>query len=251
MKRHEFLRDLHRVVAPRTYLEIGVNKGRGLALSRTRTIGVDPAPAIEVEIACDLHLARTTSDEFFARRDPLMHFDRPVIDLAFIDGMHLAEYALRDFINVERYTTPASVIVFDDVLPRNAFEASRSRLSSDWTGDVYKVTDVLRRLRPELTVLEVDTEPTGTLLVLGADPSSRVLMHHYDALAAEMVTPDPQDVPASYLSRSTAADPDAVLASSVWARLRRLRSHRRTKLSQMRDVIVTSNLPRPRELTRA
>ena len=27
----------------------------------------------------------------------------PTLDLVFIDGMHLFEYALRDFMNVERY----------------------------------------------------------------------------------------------------------------------------------------------------
>jgi predicted O-methyltransferase YrrM len=125
--RHELLKHLHQLVQPRNYLEIGVRKGASLALSRARTVAVDPFYEIEREILCDLHLVRTTSDEFFARRHPLAHFDEPVVDLAFIDGMHLSEYALRDVINVERYCHAGSVIVIDDMLPRGIEEAGRTR----------------------------------------------------------------------------------------------------------------------------
>jgi hypothetical protein len=125
--RHELLKNLHRLLQPRTYLEIGVRKGKSLTLSRTRTIAIDPFFEIDREVLCDLHLVRTTSDEFFARRHPLAHFDEPTIDLAFIDGMHLAEYAFRDVINVERYCHPGSVIVIDDMLPRSVEEAGRTR----------------------------------------------------------------------------------------------------------------------------
>ena len=62
---------------------------------------------------CDVHLVRSTSDEFFARAAPLRApRPSPVVDLAFIDGMHLAEYALRDLINTERYMPlrPASIV---------------------------------------------------------------------------------------------------------------------------------------------
>ena len=104
MRRHDLLAELHRLLDPRSYLEIGVNVGSSLTLSRTRSIGIDPYYTVEKEILCDVHLVRTSSDEFFAREHPLAHFDEPLIDLAFIDGMHLAEYAFRDFVNVERFT---------------------------------------------------------------------------------------------------------------------------------------------------
>ena len=42
MRRHEFLGHLHRTVAPRTYLEIGVSDGRSLTLATVPSIGIDP-----------------------------------------------------------------------------------------------------------------------------------------------------------------------------------------------------------------
>ncbi|MEJ7719274.1 MAG: hypothetical protein WKF58_01960 [Ilumatobacteraceae bacterium] len=61
---------LHRKLAPRTYLEIGVSDGRSLTLSRARSIGVDPAFKVTAPVCCDLELVRATSDEFFAERRP-------------------------------------------------------------------------------------------------------------------------------------------------------------------------------------
>jgi hypothetical protein len=154
MERHELLSRLHEALQPRTYFEIGVHVGMSLTLSRARTVAVDPFFKIKREVRCDLHLVRMTSDEFFARRHPFAHFDEPTIDLAFIDGMHLSEYLLRDVMNTERFTHAASVIVLDDMLPRGDNEAARDReaaglLHRAWAGDVYKVIIALRRHRPD------------------------------------------------------------------------------------------------------
>ena len=133
----EFLDGVHRRLRPDTYLEIGVRHGRSLALARCRSVGIDPAYRLRVPLAPDTTLFRERSDEYFARPDPREPFDGRWISLAFIDGMHLVEYALRDFINVERHTHWTSVVAFDDVLPRNETEARRDRRTDAWTGDVY------------------------------------------------------------------------------------------------------------------
>lgn len=228
MRKHELLRAIHARLEPSTYFEIGVRKGVSLALSRVPSVGVDPFYMVTHELRCDVHLVRTTSDEFFARKHPFAHFDRPVVDLAFIDGMHLAEFALRDFINCEKYCHPSSVIVIDDVLPRTVAEGGRGRVGSAdggaWAGDVYKIIDVMRRSRPDLVVLEMDTQPTGTLVVLLPDPSDRALAAAYDAAVPEMVVPDPQDVPHHILSRAGALDPTILLAAPIWDALRAARS---------------------------
>lgn len=236
MKRHEFLAETHARLRPRNYLEIGVNDGRSLRLSRVPSIGIDPAFRVTEPLRCDLHLVRSTSDAFFARRDPIVHLrsgrnpfrnlrrgrapfghylGRTVVDLAFIDGMHLFEYALRDFMNVERVAGPASVIVLDDMLPRSADEAARERHTGAWAGDVYKLIGVLGRYRPDLVLLPMDTEPTGVLVVLGADPADRRLTDAYEALVADWATQDPQAVPAEIIERRGAVDPDRFFTSGI------------------------------------
>lgn len=219
MTRHQVLAELHRLLRPRTYLEIGVWHGDSLGLSRTRTIGVDPAFRIRSELHCDLRTFADTSDDFFARPDAFEHFAGTPVDLAFIDGMHLSDYALRDFMNVEKHCARGSVVVFDDVLPRNHLEGYRMRRTRSWAGDVYKVLDVLRRLRPDLVLLPLNTKPTGTMLVTNLDPGSTVLENAWPSLADELTAPDPQTVPDDLLERSLAVDPEVVLGSAVWQRL--------------------------------
>ncbi|WP_043733289.1 methyltransferase type 11 [Streptomyces zinciresistens] len=251
MKRHEFLRELHKVSGNRTYLEIGVNDGRSLRLSRVPSVAVDPAFKVVTELRCDVHLVRATSDDFFARPDPLRHLKggrhplrnlrrgrsplghwrRPVLDLSFIDGMHLFEYALRDFINVERHSDWTSVIVFDDMLPRNAGEAARERHTDAWTGDVYKLAEILRRHRPDLLTVLVDTRPTGQLVVFGADRRDTVLRERYEDVVAEYTVPDPQQVPGAVLDRAGAVAPRTLLGAGFWRPLARAR---RTGLARAR-----------------
>jgi predicted O-methyltransferase YrrM len=236
MARHAFLAALHHKLQPRTYLETGVSKGNSLALSRCRSIGIDPEFAITAEIRCDVALYREGSDEFFARPDPVAHLQGLPIDLAFIDGMHLFEFALRDFMNIERYAAAHSVIVFDDVLPRTQLEAARARKTKDWTGDVFWVIPALTKYRPDLIVIPVDTRPTGTLVVLGANPDNTVLSDQYDEILREFQRPDPQDVPESILTRADAVQPKQLLAHPVWERLVALRATGGPLADQLAEV---------------
>jgi hypothetical protein len=165
-----------------------------------------------------------TSDAYFDRPDPLAPFGGRPVGMAFIDGMHLAEFALRDFINVERLTGWTSVVVFDDILPRDADEAARERHTRDWTGDVYKLPGILARHRPDLIVLRVRTKPTGLLLVLAPDRASRALNERYEEIEHEIMVPDPELLPREVAERRGVVDPDAVLGSSIWPLLREARA---------------------------
>src|SRR5215216_7857595 len=219
LTRHELLQGLHEKTRPRTYLEIGIRTGRSMVLSRTRSIGVDPSFNIDRPIHCDVQLVRTTSDDFFAGDEPLAHFDGLPVDLAFIDGMHLSDFALRDFINIEPFMADTGVIVLDDVLPRNGLEAARDRKTEPWTGDVYKVVEALRRRRPDLVVLLVNTAPTGTAVVIGVDQASTILKDAYAEEEPYLLQPDPQTPPQEYMDRSIAIAPDVLLESPVWEKL--------------------------------
>lgn len=209
------LTEVHRRLAPRAYLEVGVRDGRSLSLSRCRTVAIDPAFAITYAIDTDLALFRTTSDEYFARPEPLAPTGGTPFDLSFIDGLHLFEYAFRDFVNAERCSSPRGVIVFDDILPRSVDEAARRRHTKSWTGDVYPMLAVLARYRPDLVVVPVGTRPTGLLLVVGLDPDNTVLTDAYDEIMAEFRRPDPQPVPPEVLDRLTVMPPQRLLDSGL------------------------------------
>jgi hypothetical protein len=220
----DFLRQAHERLEPPTYLEIGIRNGDSLALARSSSVGIDPAYRLRVAPPPDTKLFRQTSDDYFERPDPLLALAGRPVAFSFIDGMHLAEFALRDFVNVERHAHWTGAVVFDDILPRDVEMAARDRQTRTWTGDVYKVLGVFAEHRPDLICLRIDTEPTGLLLVLGLDPQSRVLSERLDAITEALVRPDPQDVPADVLERRGVLDPEATLAAPFWGVLREARA---------------------------
>ena len=232
----DFLGRLHGVVEPATYLEIGIRHGDSLALADCPAVGIDPEPNVKVELPDSTSVIQETSDEYFLRKRPLEPLGGRRPELAFIDGMHLAEFALRDFINVERVMGWTGVVVFDDILPRNAEIAARDRRTRTWTGDVFKLLSVLDRHRPDLICLRVGTKPTGLLVVLGLDPSNRVLRNRYGEIAAEVVTPDPQDVPDDVLRRKRLVDPEELLAAPFWKLLRDARANGAEREDGVREL---------------
>jgi hypothetical protein len=234
----EFLERLHGQLAPRTYFEIGVREGASLALSRCPSIGVDPAYEIAHDLQEQIHLVRRTSDDFFNTLGRAQPFgDRP-IDFAFIDGLHLFEYAMRDFANVERHSNWSTVIAVDDVYPRNISEAARTRHTQFWTGDIFRVPLFLESHRRDLVLLRVDTEPTGLLLILCPDPTRAWEPFEIDSLTQPLIHSDPQDVPQHILSREDAYQPDEVLSWSLWPMLAERRE--RIDVLDPRDFIRTA-----------
>jgi hypothetical protein len=219
-----FLSSVHELVAPERYLEIGVRNGNSLALARCPSVGIDPAYSITAELDGDVSLVRTTSDEYFSRPEQAEVADSDRFDLAFVDGLHLFEFALRDFVNAERRSRRTSVILFDDVLPRTAGEAARERHTLAWTGDVFHVVTTLERYRPDVSTILVDTEPTGLFLVVGLDPESTVLPDRYDDIMAAHRQPDPQPVPLELLDRDVVQAPERVLEAGFWKVLREERA---------------------------
>ncbi len=211
-----FLSQVHRRLQPQTYLEIGIRNGNSLALARNcRCVGIDPAYSITAELNGDVALFRTTSDEYFARPEPLEPTGGKRFDLSFIDGMHLFEYALRDFIHAEKHSNARGMIVFDDVLPRTVDEAARVRHTKAWTGDVYPILEVFAKYRPDLTAVPVDTQPTGLLMISGLDPANTVLADRYAEILLEVRHTDPQPVPRKLLDRLTVTEPEKVLQSEL------------------------------------
>ncbi len=179
----------HRVLQPGRYVEIGCRTGRSLALARCPSIGVDPDYEITAELVAPTRLFAQTSDSFFAREDFWEVLEeRP--DLSFIDGMHLVEYALRDFIGLERCSKPSSVILIDDVLPARTRGMSRERKGKYWTGDVYRLVPILREYRPDLAVAVYDVDAKGLAVISNLDPTSEVLADRGDEIRRRIVAGD-------------------------------------------------------------
>jgi tetratricopeptide (TPR) repeat protein len=181
---------LHQHLRPKSYLEVGSFSGGSLALADCPTIAVDPNFQIQSNVIGrkpSLMLFQAGSDDFFQQRDPRSLFGRN-IDLAFLDGMHLFEFLLRDFINTERFCSSNSIIALHDCLPLDAPMTVReglaapnpkSRFSDWWTGDVWKVVSILRSMRPEIKILCLDAPPTGLVLCTNLSPGSEILSKNY------------------------------------------------------------------------
>jgi Glycosyl transferase family 2 len=199
---------LHRELRPAHYLEIGVRHGRSLTLARGPATGVDPAPTIDCDLPASTKVVSLTSDDFFAAATPELS-----PDFCFIDGLHLFEYALRDFMNIEGRAAPGAVVVIDDIFPNHPAQAARERRTRAWTGDVWRLIDILRIYRGDLFALALDTGPTGLLLIAGLDPKNRLLSDNYDAIVRQAIDwPGP---PQGVLQRRGAIDPSGGYLAQV------------------------------------
>ncbi|WP_144106957.1 class I SAM-dependent methyltransferase [Paraburkholderia sp. BCC1886] len=181
--KHQVLGRIHQILQPSNYLEIGVQTGKSIALAKCNAIGVDPAPTISVALPDRVKLIRATSDQFFAEQ-ALNLLSEPV-DMAFIDGMHLFEYALRDFINIEKYAGQHTLVVIDDILPVAPAQAARDRKTRAWTGDVWKLLPILRERRPDLSLLLLNAYPTGLVCISGLNSKSTALQKAYREIVSE------------------------------------------------------------------
>ena len=207
MHLHEFLAKVHEVLKPEVYLEIGVQYGTSLALAEKShiAIGVDPQPLIGFtnNTRPNQGVFTMTSDDYF---EAVLH--QEPVELGFIDGLHLFEQTLRDFMNMEQRMAPDGVIIIDDVLPYSQAIAEREQPPGDWTGDVWKLYPILRQYRPDLKIVLVDTTPTGTMVITNLDPGSW-WEDRYDAAVAKWFNHN--QVPHSVLERVYAVPPEQAL----------------------------------------
>jgi hypothetical protein len=217
VSRHEFLAALHKLLQPKVYLEIGVQYGQSLVLAGAAdmAIGIDPEPLLFAAPQNQLpnqSIFKMTSDDFF-RHSP-GDLVLPPVDLAFIDGSHLFEDAMCDYVNVQKHMRPKGVIVFDDVLPYSQDIATRVQPPGDWTGDVWKCFFILetmhRRGRIVTPPILVDTWPTGTMVLLDVEPKLSLSSKYSDKGKIREWYPD-EIVPAFILERTHAVEPIDVL----------------------------------------
>ena len=183
----------HTWLNPRSYVEIGVATGATIALARPPcvVVGIDPKPSLQNGVATAVKLFPVESDIYFASRVLAVDLEAERFDLAFIDGLHVFQQALRDFINIERFAGTGSVVLLHDCIPIDAQTATAERRTTFWTGDVWKVIAALLKWRPDLDVQSVATAPSGLGVICRLDPQSRVLADNFDVIVAEFVDQAP------------------------------------------------------------
>ena len=170
------------------YLEIGTRNGRSLNRCQSNYIAIDPEFNLSYNIingAKNNLILQQTSDDFFASGLLTKLEIQP--DAAFIDGMHLIEFVLRDFINCETNMKPESTIFLHDVCPYNYAQTTRditymTELKQPWTGDVWKIIPILRKYRPDLKIDIFDAKTTGFGVVTNLDPKSQILDSKFDEI---------------------------------------------------------------------
>jgi hypothetical protein len=96
--------------------------------------------------------------------------------------MHLIEFVLRDFINIEKYSHEKTIVAIDDIFPNHELQASRNRRTAAWTGDAWKITECLRVWRPGLKLTLLDTSPAGMLVIAGLDCEDKTLALNYNSI---------------------------------------------------------------------
>jgi hypothetical protein len=196
---------LLQLLRPRTYFEIGTSAGTSLALPECHCIAVDVDFKIEKNVigrkpVC--HFFQMASDRFFRDYSPIDFFKAP-IDMAFLDGMHLFEFLLRDFAKTEKFCRPNSVIMLHDCIPSDRFmtvrregdmeQRNQSIVPGWWTGDVWKAVVILNKYRPDLRIYPVNTPPTGLILVTGLDPTSTALEKNHFSIVEEFSSGAPTE----------------------------------------------------------
>ena len=211
------MRRIHGCLRPETYVEIGVASGDSLTLVQegTTAIGVDPAPRIANTLLPGTRVFIEKSDDFFSRHDVRAELGGRPINLAFIDGMHKFEFALRDFINIERYCTSNSTVLVHDCFPLDEATAARERITSFWSGDIWKLIICLKKYRPELEIYTIASPPTGLGLVRHLDPRSTVLQENLQKICDEFI-------PLPYSAIANAKPQSLNIFPNVWLQVRAL-----------------------------
>jgi len=208
---------VHEHVRPAIYLEVGVSRGESLKLvgPETLALGIDPEPHVAFELGPNQKVFAQTSDDFFARPDVPALLGGVPLDMAFIDGMHHFEYALRDFINIEPLCEPDSLIFVHDCFPIDARSAQRDQTTAFWSGDIWRLMLLLKKYRPDLAIHTIGAPPTGLGLITHLDPASTLLRTRLPELITEGLALD--------FSSIATRRPEALnLVPYDWPRVRQL-----------------------------
>ena len=186
----DFLKVLHQNIYE-VYFEIGTRSGDSLALSQSPSIAIDPFFQLKKDPIGKKDFClifQETSDSFFEKTFP--KFSHLKCQLAFIDGMHLFEFALRDFINLAKISSKKALFLFHDPLPWTYKMATRNNeklgRNEAWTGDVWKLIPILMDAGMKDNINVLTSAPSGLLAILNPEKKLIIkLEENYDEICAK------------------------------------------------------------------
>lgn len=184
-----FLRALHENVYE-GYFEIGTRYGDSLAFSQSPSIAIDPFFQLNKNPIGNKDFClmfQETSDSFF--KNSWSNLSGFKCQLAFIDGMHLFEYALKDLINLAKISSKTALFLLHDPIPwtfRMATRDYNSVRGESWTGDVWKLVHILIDAGMKANISLLTSAPSGLLAVLNPDKKSiATLEKNYDRICEQ------------------------------------------------------------------
>ena len=185
----DFLKALHQNIY-KGYFEIGSRTGDSLALSQSPSIAIDPFFQLKKDPIGKKDFClifQETSDSFF--ENTLPKFSNLNCQLAFIDGMHLFEFALRDFINLAKISSKEALFLFHDAIPWSYQMTTRDNKAlgrnEAWTGDIWKLIPILMDIGMEENIKLLTSAPSGLLAIL--NPGKKIidkLEESYDTICS-------------------------------------------------------------------
>ena len=132
----------------KTYLEIGVQKGKNFQLIECEEkTGVDPDPNSKATVF-------STSDDFFKASIE----ENRKYDIIFVDGLHHSEQVHKDIASALLCLNEGGTIVCHDMKPTTEAMQRVPRVQIEWTGDCWKAWVKLRRYRDDLSMFVMDTD---------------------------------------------------------------------------------------------
>lgn len=190
MRRDEIIQSIIDTLKARTYLEIGVQRGKNFfVINAPHKIAVDPkfifglTRRLKNLVQVFRHtFVEKTSDDFFEQ--DAKRVITQGLDVAFIDGLHTYEQSLLDFKNCLKFLNPGGVILFHDCNPLSEGAGikadspadARDKFSDEiceWNGDVWKTITHIRSLYSDLNVFVLDCD-YGVGVVHRAIPEERL-----------------------------------------------------------------------------
>lgn len=130
-----------------SYVEIGTqnpNANFNKINAKVKT-SIDPASIKGIDF-------QGTSDQFFES------LTDEKFDIIFIDGLHHSDQVDKDIKNSLKHLNSNGSIVCHDCLPTTEDMQKVPRITSEWTGDVWKSIAKLRVNRSDLYIYVVDTD---------------------------------------------------------------------------------------------